>query len=100
MIQVQLPVHLRNLAGTGKMVDVEIDGPVTPAAIVDALEIAYPALRGGIRDRATNTRRPMVRYFACEEDYSHLPTETVLPDAVASGREPFIILGAISGGTA
>jgi sulfur-carrier protein len=98
MIRVQLPVHLRNLAGTGKIVEIELESPVTPERIVDALESTFPTLKGGIRDRSTRQRRPMVRYFACEEDYSHLPVDTVLPDAVAAGREPFIILGAISGG--
>lgn len=98
MIRVQLPVHLRNLAGAGKIVEIEVEAPVTPARIVDALEETYPALKGGIRDRNTGKRRPMVRYFACEEDLSHVPADTEVPEAVASGREPFIILGAISGG--
>lgn len=99
MIRVQLPVHLRNLAGTGKIVEIDVPGPVTPATIVETLETTYPALRGGIRDRGTLRRRAMVRYFACEEDFSHAPPDTLLPEAVATGREPFIILGAISGGT-
>lgn len=98
MIRVQLPVHLRNLAGTGKIVEIEVEAPVTPERIVETLEAAYPALKGGIRDRNTGKRRPMVRYFACEEDLSHVPGDTELPEAVATGREPFIILGAISGG--
>ena len=98
MIRVQLPVHLRNLAGTGKVVEIDVEGPVTPARIVDALEATYPALKGGIRDRNTGKRRPMVRYFACEEDLSHLPTDTEVPESVINGKEPFIILGAISGG--
>ena len=98
MIRVQLPVHLRNLAGTGKIVEIDVASPVTPERIVDVLETSYPALRGGIRDRATRKRRPMVRYFACEEDYSHQDPGTELPEAVVTGREPFIILGAISGG--
>ncbi len=98
MIQVQLPVHLRNLAGTGKVVDIEVEAPVTPERIVDVLEATYPALKGGIRDRNTGKRRPMVRYFACEEDLSHAPANLAVPDTVANGQEPFIILGAISGG--
>src|SRR4051812_20248576 len=100
MIRVQLPVHLRNLAGTAKIVEIDLKSPVTPERIVDVLESTYPALQGGIRDRATRQRRPMVRYFACEEDYSHVATDTELPESVATGREPFIILGAISGGAA
>ncbi len=98
MIRVQLPVHLRNLAGTGKIVEVEVADPVTPERIVDVLEATYPALKGGIRDRNTGKRRPMVRYFACEEDLSHVPADTEVPAAVVAGKEPFIILGAISGG--
>jgi molybdopterin synthase sulfur carrier subunit len=98
MIRVQLPVHLRNLAGTGKIVEIDLAAPVTPERIVDELEARYPALKGGIRDRNTRQRRPMVRYFACEEDFSHVATDTELPAAIASGKEPFIILGAISGG--
>jgi hypothetical protein len=98
MIRVLLPPHLRTLAGTGREVEVEIADPVTPEAIVDALEERYPMLRGTIRDHATHKRRSMVRYFACERDFSHDPPDTPLPEAIVSGREPFIILGAISGG--
>jgi molybdopterin converting factor small subunit len=98
MIRVLLPPHLRTLAHTGREVEVEIADPVTPGAIVDALEAQYPMLRGTIRDHATHKRRSMVRYFACERDFSHDPPDTPLPDAIVSGREPFIILGAISGG--
>lgn len=98
MIQVQLPAHLRTLAGTGKLVDLDVDEPVTIARVVDALEAAYPSLRGAIRDYGTGKRRPMVRFFACEEDLSHEPVETEVPEPVRQGKQPFIILGAISGG--
>lgn len=98
MIRVMLPAHLRSLARTGKEVAVEIDGAVTPGAIIDALEAGYPTLRGTIRDHATRQRRPMVRYFACERDVSHDSPDAPLPDVIASGQEPFWIVGAISGG--
>ncbi len=98
MIRVQLPPHLRNLAGTGKEVELDVAAPVTLAGVVGALETAYPTLRGAIRDHGTLKRRPMVRYFACEQDLSHEPDDTPVPDEVVSGKEPFIILGAISGG--
>lgn len=98
MIRVVLPPHLRTLAGTGKEVEFEIEGDVTASSIVDALEVAYPNLKGTIRDIQTKKRRPMVRFFACEKDLSHDAPGTPLPERVTSGEEPFIILGAISGG--
>ncbi len=98
MIRVVLPQHLRNLAQVGMEVNLDIQGPATPSAILDALEASYPMLRGTIRDHVTRQRRPFLRYFACAEDLSHNPPDTPLPDAVATGAEPFIILGAIAGG--
>lgn len=98
MIRVILPPHLRTLARTGKEVEVAIDGDVTPCAIVDALEAEYPTLLGTIRDHTTKKRRPMVRFFACEQDISHGSPDAPLPDAIVSGKEPFWIIGAISGG--
>lgn len=100
MIRVILPAHLRTLARVNDR-EVSIDGvaePVTARSIVDALEATYPMLKGTIRDHQTKERRPMVRFFACEQDLSHDPIDTPLPDAVASGREPFWIVGAMSGG--
>jgi hypothetical protein len=98
MIRVALPYHLRNLAGVGKEVTLQVSGPVTPQAILDALEVIYPMLRGTIRDYGTMERRPMLRFFACGEDVSHQPLDLPLPEPVASGREPFRIVGAIAGG--
>lgn len=98
MIRVTLPHHLRNLAGVGAEVTVEVDGPVTQRAVLDALEARYPVLRGTIRDHTTQARRPFLRYFACQEDLSHEPPDAPLPDAVASGAEPFRVIGAIAGG--
>jgi len=98
VIRVILPYHLQNLAGVGKEVSVNVDPPVTPRSIIDALEAAYPMLRGTVRDHATQERRPMLRFFASGEDISLQPLDTVLPEAVASGKEPFRILGAIAGG--
>jgi sulfur-carrier protein len=98
MIRVVLPAHLRILAKTEREVDLEVQDPPTIAAVLDALEGRYPALRGTLRDYATGQRRPFVRFFACEEDLSHEPFETRLPDAVASGKEPFLVVGAIAGG--
>jgi len=97
-VRVVLPVHLRTLAQVGKEVRVELAGEPTQGSVVDALEAAYPVLRGTIRDIVTGRRRPFVRFFVCEEDRSHLPPETPLPDEVLDGREPFIVLGAIAGG--
>jgi molybdopterin converting factor small subunit len=98
MIRVQLPTHLRTLAGVGGEVTLEVEGTVTQGAVLDALEARYPALRGTIRDHVTRKRRPFVRFFACEEDLSHEPPDAPLPQAVADGKEPLVILGAIAGG--
>jgi hypothetical protein len=98
MIRVQLPYHLRNLAGVGAEVQIEVAAPVTAARVLDALEAAYPMLRGTIRDHASKERRAYLRYFACKEDISFAPVDEPLPDDVAEGREPFIVMGAIAGG--
>lgn len=97
-MRVELPYHLRNLAGAGEEVILDIASPVTIGAVLDALEARYPMLCGTIRDHGTLQRRPFLRFFACESDLSHQPHGTPLPDAVAQGREPLIILGAIAGG--
>src|SRR6202171_4388836 len=98
MIRVVLPAHLRTLAHVDGEVKLDIQGQVTQRSILDALEAAYPMLCGTLRDHVTQQRRPFVRFFACEEDLSHEPPDAPLPDAVASGKEPFIIIGAIAGG--
>lgn len=98
MIRVELPAHLRNLARVHGEVTLEIEGPVTQRSIIDALETRYPTLQGTIRDHVTQQRRPFVRFFACEQDLSHEPPDTPLPDAVAKGVEPFLVVGAIAGG--
>ncbi len=98
MIRVVLPVHLRTLARVGSEVTVVVPPPVTPAAILDAIETTFPMLRGTMRDHVTRERRPLVRFFACEEDWSHAGVDSTLPEAVASGREPFLIVGAMAGG--
>ena len=98
MIRVRLPAHLRNLAKVGSEVEVEVEGPVTARSVLDALESRYPVLRGTIRDHQTLERRAFLRYFACQQDLSHEPPDAPLPAAVASGDEPFIVLGAIAGG--
>ena len=98
MIRVILPFHLRTLAQVGTEVTLEVEGPATQRSVLDALEARYPMLRGTIRDHDTQKRRPMLRFFACEEDLSHEPPDAPLPDAVASGAEPFFIVGAIAGG--
>jgi hypothetical protein len=98
MIRVVLPYHLRTLAGVGAEVQLEVAGPVTQRSVLDALETRYPMLRGTIRDHVTGQRRPMLRFFACEEDLSLEPPDAPLPDAVASGAEPFWVVGAIAGG--
>ena len=98
MILVELPPHLRTLARVHGTVMVDVEGPVTPRAVLDALEGGYPMLRGLIRDHATRARRPYVRFFACGEDVSHDPPDAPLPDAIAKGTEPFLILGALAGG--
>jgi len=98
MIRVIIPYHLRTLAHTGAEVQLEVEGPVTQRSILNALEARYPMLAGTIRDHVTQQRRPFLRFFACEEDLSHEPPDAPLPDAVASGKEPFFIIGAIAGG--
>jgi sulfur-carrier protein len=98
MIRVVLPLHLRTLAQVRGDVELEIQGPVTQRSVLDALEARYPALRGTIRDYVTQCRRPFLRFFACEQDWSHEPPDAPLPEAVASGAEPFFIIGAIAGG--
>jgi sulfur-carrier protein len=98
VIRVVLPGNLRTLAQAGSEVEVEVVGPVTQRSVIDALEAAYPALRGTIRDQATKRRRPMVRFFACEEDLSDEAPDEALPDAVATGAEPFLVIGAMAGG--
>ncbi len=98
MIRVELPYHLRNLARVGREVELAVDGPVTQRAILDALEAAYPMLRGTVRDHATQARRPFLRFFACAQDLSHEPPDAPLPAAVAAGEEPFSIVGAMAGG--
>ncbi len=98
MIRVVLPPHLRGLARISGEVELDIQGAATQRSVVDALEATYPMLRGTIRDHATQKRRPFLRFFACGEDLSHEPPDTPLPDAVVSGAEPLLIVGAIAGG--
>jgi sulfur-carrier protein len=98
VIRVALPYHLRTLARVGEEVRLEIEGPVTQRAILDALEARYPMLSGTIRDHVTGQRRPFLRFFACGEDLSFESPDTPLPDGVVAGREPFLIIGAIAGG--
>lgn len=98
MIRVVLPFHLRRLARVGDEVSVSVEGSVTIAAVLEALELAYPVLRGMIREHETGKRRRLLRFFACGEDYSFAGLETVLPSAVAEGKEPFMVVGAIAGG--
>ena len=98
MIQVILPANLQTLAGVGRVVELELRAPVTQRAILDALEADHPALRGTMRDMTTKRRRPMIRFFACEEDWSDASPDAPLPDEVVTGKEPFLILGAIAGG--
>jgi sulfur-carrier protein len=98
MIRVILPSHLRTLAQVRGDVELEVESPVTQRSVLDAIEARYPMLRGTIRDHVTQQRRPFLRFFACEEDLSHESPDAPLPDAVASGTEPLIILGAIAGG--
>jgi hypothetical protein len=98
MIRVVLPQHLRTLARVGGEVTLEVSGAVTPRAVLDALESSYPMLRGTIRDHVTLERRPFLRFFACQEDWSHESPDAPLPKEVASGAEPFLIIGAIAGG--
>jgi hypothetical protein len=98
MIRVELPQHLRTLAQVGREVQLEVAGQVTQRSVLDALEARYPMLQGTIRDHVTQQRRPFLRFFACEEDLSHESPDAALPEAVASGKEPFLIIGAIAGG--
>jgi hypothetical protein len=98
MIRVVIPFHLRTLAKVAGEVELEVPPPVTQRAVLDALEARYPMLRGTIRDHVTFARRPFIRYYACEQDLSHSSPDDLLPDAVASGREPFMVIGAIAGG--
>jgi len=98
MIRIVLPAHLRTLAQVNGDVELEVEGPATQRSVLDALEAQYPMLRGTIRDHVTLERRPYLRFFACDEDLSHEPPDAPLPDAVASGAEPFFIIGAIAGG--
>jgi molybdopterin converting factor small subunit len=98
MIRVVLPAHLRTLARVEREVALNVDGQVTQRSILDALEAEYPMLSGTIRDRVTHQRRPFVRFFACEQDLSHEPPDAPLPDAIAAGAEPFLVIGAMAGG--
>jgi molybdopterin converting factor small subunit len=98
MIRVVLPAHLRTLARVGGEVELDVEGPVTQRAVLDALEARYPALRGTIRDHVTQKRRAFVRFFACQEDLSQEPPDAPLPEAVAAGAEPFMVVGAMAGG--
>ena len=97
-IRVELPQHLRTLAHVGHEVEIHVEGPVTQRTVLDAVEERYPMLKGAIRDHATKQRRAFLRFFACQEDLTHDPPDTPLPEAVVSGKEPFIVLGAIAGG--
>lgn len=98
MIRVKIPGHLQSMVGAGAEIQLEINGPVTPRTILDALEERYPALRGTIRDGTTGQRRAYLRFFACKEDFSHESMDAPLPEAIATGEEPFWIIGAIAGG--
>ena len=98
MIRVVLPHHLRTLARVGKEIELQVQGPTTLGAVLDALEARYPMLRGTIRDYMTQQRRPFLRFFACGQDLSHEPPDALLPDAVALGAEPFLVVGAVAGG--
>jgi sulfur-carrier protein len=98
MIRVELPAHLRLLAQVAGEVRLDVTGQATQRSVLDALEACYPVLRGTIRDHVTHRRRPFVRFFACEQDLSHEPPDAPLPEAVAQGAEPFLIIGALAGG--
>jgi sulfur-carrier protein len=98
MIRVELPAHLRTLARVAGEVELEVERPVTQRAVLDALEARFPMLRGTIRDHATKQRRPCVRFFACAQDWSHQLPDEALPESVAAGEEPFVVLGAFAGG--
>jgi hypothetical protein len=97
-VRVVLPAHLRTLARLDGEVKLDVTGPITPRSVLDALEERYPVLRGTIRDQTTHRRRPFVRFFACEQDVSHEPADQPLPEAVATGAEPFLVVGAMAGG--
>lgn len=97
-VRVELPQHLRTLAGVGREVTLEVTGVVSVQSVLDALEARYPTLQGTIRDYGTKQRRPFLRFFACEEDLSHEPLDAALPEVVAQGKEPLLIIGAIAGG--
>ncbi len=98
MIQVMLPQHLRTLAQAGRVVELQVEDPATQRSVLDALETAYPMLRGTIRDSVSQQRRPLVRFFAGKQDLSHESPDAPLPDAVAKGEEPFLVIGAMAGG--
>ena len=98
MIRVVLPAHLRTIAHVDGEVTLDVEGEITQRSILDALEARYPTLRGTIRDQTTQKRRSFVRFFACEEDLSHDPPDDPLPEAVAKGTEPFLVVGAMAGG--
>jgi hypothetical protein len=98
MIRVVIPHHLRTLANVDKEIKIAVEAPVTVRTLLDALEARYPVLRGTIRDRTTGDRRALIRFFACGQDLSHTSPDSPLPDAVASGQEPFLIVGAMAGG--
>ena len=98
MIRLELPAHLRTLARVTGPVDLEVEGPVTQRSVLDALEARYPMLRGTIRDHVTKKRRPFIRFFACQEDLSNEPPDAPLPEQVASGAEPYLVIGAMAGG--
>jgi hypothetical protein len=97
-IRVELPQHLRTLAHVGHEVEIQVEGQVTQRSVLDAVEERYPMLKGAIRDHVTKQRRAFLRFFACQEDLTHELPDALLPDAVVSGKEPFIVLGAIAGG--
>lgn len=97
-IRVVLPFHLRTLAQVASEIPIEVEGPITQRSVLDALEARYPVLRGTMRDHGTLKRRPFIRFFACQEDVSHEPPDAPLPEAVAKGTEPFLVIGAIAGG--
>lgn len=98
MVRVVLPHHLRNLAQVGQEVTLQVEGPVSVASVLTALEAAHPVLKGTIRDHGTHQRRPFLRFFACGEDISHEPADALLPASIASGSEPLLVIGAIAGG--
>jgi hypothetical protein len=98
MIRIVIPHHLRTLANVRKEIELQVEGPITQRSVLDALEARYPMLRGTIRDHVTQQRRSFVRFFACGQDLSHEPSDAPLPDAVATGTEPFLIVGAVAGG--